>query len=71
MDEKQTQVTEQSRWKSPVFLAAFAAQILSILVFLGALDVGQSEAVSGLVGALLQCFVLFGVLNDPTSKDRF
>jgi len=62
---------DQNRLKSPVVWGAIIAQIMSALVLLGVLDVGQSEAVSGLVAAVLQLMVAFGVMNNPTNQDRF
>lgn len=59
------------RIKSPVVLAAIAAQILSILVMLGVIDTGMSEALNGLVVAVLEALTVFGVLNNPTDKQHF
>lgn len=59
------------RIKSPVVLAAIAAQVLSILVMVGVIDTGMSEALNGLVVAVLEALTVFGVLNNPTDKDHF
>ena len=59
------------RIKSPVVLAAIAAQVLSILVMLGVIDTGMSEALNGLVVAALEVLTVFGVLNNPTDKEHF
>ena len=59
------------RIKSPVVLAAIAAQILSILVMLGVIDTGMSEALNALVVAVLEALTVFGVLNNPTDKQHF
>lgn len=59
------------RIKSPVVLAAIAAQVLSILVMLGVIDTGMSEALNGLVVAVLEALTVFGVLNNPTDKEHF
>jgi uncharacterized membrane protein len=61
----------QNRWKSPVLLAALAAQILSILVLTGVVDVTQSQAINVAIGGILQVLVAFGVLNNPTDKGAF
>lgn len=61
---------EQNRFKSPVFWAAFAAQILSILVLLKVIVPAQSEAINGVIAASLQALVLFGILNNPTDKNH-
>lgn len=59
---------EQNRFQSPVLWAALAAQLLSMLVLLGVIDTGMSEAIDGVVGAVLQLLAAFGVLNNPTNK---
>ena len=59
---------EQNRFKSPVLWAALAVQLLSMLVLLGVIDTGMSESINGVVGAVLQLLVAFGVLNNPTNK---
>lgn len=58
---------EQNRFKSPVLWASLAAQLLSMLVLLGVIDTGMSEAIDGVVGAVLQLLAAFGVLNNPTN----
>lgn len=62
---------EQSRFFSPILWSSLAAQVLVILVTLGVIDTGLSEAITGLVTSLLQLLVAFGVLNNPTSKSSF
>lgn len=62
---------EQSRFSSPILWSSLAAQVLVILVTLGVIDTGLSEAFTGLVTSLLQLLVAFGVLNNPTSKSSF
>ena len=62
---------EQNRLLSPVTLAAISAQLLSILVLAGVIDTGMSEAIEGVVVAVLELLVAFGVLNNPTSKQNF
>lgn len=61
----------QSRFKSPVFWAAIVAQVISLLSLVGVfralgLDIGIVEQV---VAVVLQLFVAFGVLNDPTNPN--
>lgn len=58
---------EQNRYKSYVLWAALAAQLLSMLVLLGVIDTAMSEAIEGVMVALLQLLVAFGVLNNPTN----
>jgi Bacteriophage holin. len=62
---------KQNRFESPVLWAAVVAQMLAILVVLGVIDIGQSEAVSAVVAGILQLLVAFGVLNNPTQQDGF
>lgn len=62
---------EQNRLLSPVTLAAIAAQLLSILVLAGVIDTGMSEAIEGVVVAVLELLTTFGVLNNPTNKQGF
>ena len=62
---------EQSRFSSPILWSSLAAQVLVILVTLGVIDTGLSEAITGLVTSLLQLLVAFGDLNNPTSKSSF
>lgn len=57
----------QNRFKSPVLWAALAAQLLSMLVLLGVIDTGLSEAIEGVFGSVLQLLAAFGVLNNPTN----
>lgn len=59
---------EQNRFKSPVLWASLVAQVLSILVLMGVIDVAASEAIDGVVAAVLQLLATFGILNNPTNK---
>jgi len=54
-----------------VVWSAIAAQVLAILVTLGVISTGVSQAIDSLVASLLQLLVAFGVLNNPTSKTSF
>lgn len=60
---------EQNRFKSPVLWASLAAQLLSMLVLVGAIDTGVSEAVEAVIAAVLQLLAAFGVLNNPTNPN--
>ena len=60
---------EQNRFKSPVLWASLAAQLLSMLVLVGAIDTGVSEAVDAVIAAVLQLLAAFGVLNNPTNPN--
>jgi len=61
----------QNRFKSKVVWAAVTAQVLAILVALGVIDTGLSEALNGLCMSLLQALVAFGILNNPTDEGGF
>jgi uncharacterized membrane protein len=62
---------EQNRLLSPVVWSAIAGQVLALLMTLGVISTGVSEAIDSLVASLLQLLVAFGVLNNPTSKTSF
>lgn len=61
----------QNRFKSKVLWAAVAAQVLSLLVTVGVIDTGLSATLEGVVVAVLEMLTVFGVLNNPTSKQNF
>lgn len=58
-------MTEQNRFRSPVLWASVVAQILSLLVVIGVIDTGLSEAIDGVLIAVLELLVAFGILNNP------
>ncbi|MDR3552201.1 MAG: phage holin [Clostridia bacterium] len=64
---------KQSRWKSKVLWASLAAQVIALLQLLGVFaKLGlNAGTVGNIVAGLLQLFVIFGVLNDPTTADGF
>ena len=62
--------TKQNRWKSKVLWAAIIAQVVSILLMAGIIDVGMGELVNGISGGVLQLLVLLGVINSPTNADK-
>lgn len=64
-------MTLQNRLKSKVVWGAVIAQVLAILLALGVIDAGQSDAVNAVVTAVLQLMVVFGVLNNPTDPVGF
>ena len=61
---------EQNRFKSPVVWAAVVAQILTILIVLDVITVAQQETINQVVAAVLQLLIAFGVINNPTTKDK-
>jgi hypothetical protein len=65
------QPIKQSRFTSWVFWASIAAQVLTILVLVGIITPTQSDTMNGVATALLQAFVAFGILNNPTDAEHF
>ena len=61
----------KNRYTSSVVWASLLAQVLSILVILGVITPTQSDTINGVVVALLQALVVFGVLNNPTDQQHF
>lgn len=64
---------KQNRFRSPVFWSAVVAQILSLGQITGlwakyGIDTG---IVGDVTAGVLQLFVLFGVLNNPTDSQNF
>ncbi|NCB75404.1 MAG: hypothetical protein EOM51_11800 [Clostridia bacterium] len=62
---------EQNRFKSPVVWAAVVAQILTVLIVLDVINVAQQETINQVVAAVLQLLIAFGVINNPTTQDKF
>ena len=62
---------KQNRLLSKVTLVAVAAQVVSLLVILGAIDTGMGDAINAVVVALCECLTVFGVLNNPTDQKNF
>jgi uncharacterized membrane protein len=62
---------EQNRWTSPVLWAAIVAQVVSILLMVGAIGTGLGEQVNQVAGGILQLLVLVGVLNNPTDGQNW
>lgn len=61
----------QNRFKSPVLWSAIVAQVLALLMTVGVIDTGVSEAVEAVFTAILNLLGVFGILNNPTSKNTF
>lgn len=62
---------EQSRFRSPVLWAALCAQLLAILLTVGAIDTGMGQMIEQVAAGVLQMLTLVGVLNNPTDSMRF
>lgn len=58
----------QNRLKSPIFWSAITAQIFSLLVLCGVIDMTQSEILNSAVIILCELLTAFGILNNPTNK---
>lgn len=61
----------QNRFKSKVVWAVVAAQIVTLAITLGFIDTGLGTQLNSVVAIVLQLLVAVGVLNDPTSADKF
>lgn len=61
----------RNRLKSPVVWMSIVAQFLSILVLVGIIGQEWSNAISGVVAAVLEMLTIFGVLNNPTEANKF
>lgn len=54
----------QNRYKSKVVWAAVLAQVVAILLALGAIDAGMGETINAVIASVLQLLVAFGILNN-------
>lgn len=61
----------QNRWKSKVVWVSVIAQLVSMLIVLGVIDIGMGEAVNTVAASVCELLVLFGVLNNPTDGGSF
>lgn len=66
-----TKTIEQSRLKSPILWTPLASAILAFLLGAGWIDAGQSESLTNIVSLVLTILAGFGILNNPTTKDKF
>lgn len=60
---------EQNRWRSPVLWTTVASLVCGLLMQLGI--IGDDTQIMTIVGTVLELFAVFGILNNPTSKDSF
>lgn len=60
--------TKQSRWRSKLLWAAILAQVVSILMMVGVIDVGLGETINNVGGGVLQLLSLLGIVNNPTDS---
>ena len=61
----------RNRLKSWVFWSSLAAQILAVLTATEIIDFNAGEVVKAVITAVLEMFVTFGVLNNPTDTEHF
>lgn len=61
----------RSRFRSPVLWSTLVAQLLSILLAVGVIDVGQSTTVNIIAASILEILTVVGILNNPTNADGF
>lgn len=59
----------QNRFSSKVLWAAVAAQVLALLVTVGVIDTGVSATINGVITAVLELLVAFGIVNNPTDAN--
>lgn len=58
---------KQNRFKSPVLWASIVAQVVSLLILVGAIDTGLGETINTITASVLQILTLVGVFNNPTN----
>jgi uncharacterized membrane protein len=61
---------KQSRWTSKVMWVSAAAIVLGTLVGVGVITPTDSDKANMVITAVLNLLGLFGVVNDPTTKDQ-
>lgn len=61
---------KQNRLKSWVVWTAVLAQLIAILLVTNTIAPEMAETIRAAVTSILEILVLFGILNNPTSKDR-
>ena len=60
----------KKRMKNYGFWIAIIAQVLAILQMIEVLSVSNIEIINNIVTAVLQIFVLLGVINNPTTNQK-
>lgn len=61
----------RNRFKSPVLWSTLVAQLLSILLLFGVIDISQSTLVEQVSAGILEILTIVGILNNPTSADSW
>jgi uncharacterized membrane protein len=60
-----------SRLKSKVVWASIASIILLFVNQTGLVNDLQLDSIKNLIDVVLSCFVVFGILNNPKTPDKF
>jgi phi LC3 family holin len=60
-----------SRFKSKVVWASIASIILLFINQTGLVNDLQLDSLKNLIDVILSVLVVFGILNNPTTKDKF
>lgn len=60
----------QNRWKSPVLWTAIIAQLVSIALATGLIDLTLGEQINQVGAMVAQLLVLLGIFNNPTDKEN-
>ncbi len=61
----------QHRLKSKVVWISVVAQVVSILITLGVIDMGMGDTLNAVAVSICELLVVFGVLNNPTDSGAF
>lgn len=61
----------QCRWKSKMVWLAVVAELVSILMLLGVIDMGVGDTVNSIAVSVCELLVILGVLNNPTDGQAF
>jgi len=69
--KKERGIIMQNRFTSKVTWATIVSLILSMLVTTGILQPSQSIVINGVIVAVLDALVVFGILNNPTDPTSF
>lgn len=61
----------QNRLKSKIVWLSVLGQILLVLRLTAIVAESQLEIIDGIVIAVIEILTIFGVLNNPSEKDKF
>ena len=60
----------QNRWTSKVLWISIIAQTVSILIMTNVIDLALGDQINNVAMAVLELFVLFGIVNNPTNSEK-